>query len=282
MQRHDTAAPAAVLPASRPPSDVGLSELAALLRQAEATRTPLPPLTELCAGLDRDGAYAVQAINTRQRLARGDRMVGRKAGLTSLPMQQQLGLREPHFGVLYQSMVVNDGGTVLSGELIAPRVEAEIGFVMGRALAGSAVTVDDANAAVAQVLLMAEVMDSRIADWRIGLVDTMADKASAGRIVVGRPVDATPELLRSLRDECLELYADGRRVALGLGAEVFGDLLEAVAWLARTLHAHGSALHPGELLLTGSVHASVPLTPGSRLAVRSGTGRLPELTVTVR
>ncbi|MER6221794.1 2-keto-4-pentenoate hydratase [Streptomyces sp. 900105755] len=281
MQRHDTAAPAAVLPASRPPSDGGLSELAALLRQAEATRTPLPPLTELCAGLDRDGAYAVQAINTRQRLARGDRMVGRKAGLTSLPMQQ-LGLREPHFGVLYQSMVVNDGGTVLSGELIAPRVEAEIGFVMGRALAGSAVTVDDANAAVAQVLLTAEVMDNRIADWRIGLVDTVADNASAGRIVVGQPVDATPELLRSLRDECLELYVDGRRVALGLGAEVFGDLLEAVAWLARTLHAHGRALHPGELLLTGSVHAGVPLTPGSRLAVRSGTGRLPELTVTVR
>ncbi|MGY5115546.1 2-keto-4-pentenoate hydratase [Streptomyces sp. 900105755] len=281
MQRHDTAAPAAVLPASRPPSDGGLSELAALLRQAEATRTPLPPLTELCAGLDRDGAYAVQAINTRQRLARGDRMVGRKAGLTSLPMQQ-LGLREPHFGVLYQSMVVNDGGTVLSGELIAPRVEAEIGFVMGRALAGSAVTVDDANAAVAQVLLTAEVMDNRIADWRIGLVDTVADNASAGRIVVGQPVDATPELLRSLRDECLELYVDGRRVALGLGAEVFGDRLEAVAWLARTLHAHGRALHPGELLLTGSVHAGVPLTPGSRLAVRSGTGRLPELAVTVR
>ncbi|MBW8800241.1 MAG: hypothetical protein JF597_43725 [Streptomyces sp.] len=172
MQRHDTAALAAVLPASRPPFDVGLSEPAALLRQAEATRAPLPPLTELCAGLDRDGAYAVRAINTRQRL----------------------GLREPPFCVLHQSMVVDHGGTVLSGEVIASRV-------------------------------------------------------GAGLIVVGRPVDATPEVLRSLRDKCLELYADGRRVALGLGAEVFGDPLEAVVWAARRLHAHGSALHPGELLL---------------------------------
>ncbi|MEU6802681.1 2-keto-4-pentenoate hydratase [Streptomyces neyagawaensis] len=282
MQRHAPVATNAVLAAPASPDAQLVEELAAVLRRAEAGRIPVAPLTEEYEDLDLAGAYAVQEANVRIRLAAGEHLVGRKVGLTSLAMREQLGLPEASFGTLFQSMVIPDGGTIDTRELITPRAEAEVGLVLGRRLSGPRVTDAEVRAAVTQVALAVEIIDSRIADWHVSQADTVADNASSARVVVGRPVDATDDLLTGLRDECVGLYADGERVAFGLGAEVLGDPLRAVAWLARTLHAHGSALHPGELLLTGSVHASVPLTPGSRLAVRSDTGRLPGLTVTVR
>ncbi|PBC77068.1 2-oxo-3-hexenedioate decarboxylase/2-keto-4-pentenoate hydratase [Streptomyces sp. TLI_235] len=271
MQQHDITAPSRTH-----------GELAALLRRAEAERSPIAPLTELHDGLDLVGAYAVQDINTRLRLAAGDRLVGRKVGLTSLPMQRQLGVDEPDFGVLFQSMVIPDGGTVASGDMVAPRAEAEIAFVLGRPLGGPEVTADEAREAVSQVVLAVEIIDSRIADWRITLADTVADNASSARVVVGRPVDATPQLMAGLKDESLELYVDGEQAARGLGSEVLGDPIEAVAWLARTLDRFGTGLQPGELVLAGAVHASIPLTPGTRMVARSASGRLPELTAGIR
>lgn len=275
MQRHHTAH--TTPPA---PTTADLEELAGLLRRAEADRKPIAPLTELRRGLTISEAYAVQDANTRLRLAAGERLAGRKVGLTSLPMQQQLGVDEPDFGVLFESMVIPDGGSIATGELVAPRAEAEIAFVLGERLAGPDVTVADVRAAVAKVVLAIEVIDSRIADWRITLADTVADNASSARVVVGRAVAATPELLASLADEAVELYVDNALAAEGHGAEVLGDPLEAVAWLARTLHPYGAGIEAGELVLAGAVHASLPLTPGSTLSVRSG--RLPTLTTTVR
>ncbi|MGC0416895.1 2-keto-4-pentenoate hydratase [Embleya sp. AB8] len=257
-----------------------LDELAGLLRRAEADGTPIAPLTELRPGLDLASAYAVQDANTRLRLAAGERLAGRKVGLTSLPMQRQLGVDEPDFGVLFESMLIPDGGTVATRGLIAPRAEAEIAFVLGRRLAGPDVSVADAAGAVARVLLAVEVIDSRIADWRIQLADTVADNASSARVVVGPAVEATTELLASLADEAVELSVDGVSAAEGRGAEVLGDPLAAVAWLARTLHPFGAGIEAGELVLAGAVHASLPLTPGTTLSVRSG--RLPALTATVR
>ncbi|MGW1563123.1 2-keto-4-pentenoate hydratase [Streptomyces sp. NPDC002144] len=291
MQRHVTVAPTAVLAAPASPDAQLVEELAAVLRRAEAWghlpaegwgRIPVAPLTEEYEDLDLAVAYAVQEANVRICLAAGEHLFGRKVGLTSLPMREQLGLPEASFGTLFQSMVIPDGGIIDTRELITPRAEVEVGLVPGRRLSGPRVTDAEVRAAVSQVAPAVEIIDSRIADWRVSQVGTVADNASSARVAVGRPVDATDDLLTGLRDESVGLYAGGERVALGLGAEVLGDPLRVVAWLARTLHAHGSALHLGELLLTGSVHASVPLTPGSRLAVRSGTGRLPELTVTVR
>ena len=129
-------------------------------------------------------------------------------------------------------------------------------------------------------MLAAEIIDSRISDWRIKLADTVADNASSARVVVGPTLDATPELLADLVGERVELFVDGKRTAQGLGAEVLGDPLLAVAWLAGTLHAYGQGIEAGELVLAGALHASVPLTPGSTLSIRSG--RLPTLIATVQ
>ncbi|MPY55957.1 2-keto-4-pentenoate hydratase [Streptomyces spongiae] len=282
MQRHDSAVTTALLADRAFPDARCVEESATLLRRAEAERTPIAPLTEIHEGLDLCAAYAVQTANVRHRIAAGDRIVGRKTGLTSLPMRHQLGVDEAVHAPLFQSMVIPDRGRIDSRELIAPRVESEIGLVLGRRVAGSRVTAADVAAAVTQVVLALEVIDSRIADWRVTSADAVADNACAARVVVGQVVDVTRSLLDGLRDECVGLYADGEQVAQGLGAEVLGDPLEAVAWLSRTLHAQGGAIQPGELLLTGSVHASVPLTAGSRFTVRSGTRHLPELNVTVR
>jgi 2-keto-4-pentenoate hydratase len=280
MQRHDTAVTTTAV-STEAVTAAELDDLAGLLRRAEADRAPIAPLTELRGdGLDLASAYAVQDINTRLRLAAGERLAGRKVGLTSLPMQRQLGVDQPDFGVLFQSMLIPDGGTVAAGELIAPRAEAEIAFVLGKRLAGPDVTVADVRDAVSQVVLAIEVIDSRVADWRIKLADTVADNASSARVVVGPAVDATPELLATLADEAVELYVDDALAAEGRGAEVLGDPLEAVAWLARTLHPYGAGIEAGELVLAGAVHASLPLTPGTTLSVRSG--RLPALTATVR
>ncbi|MFC8827339.1 2-keto-4-pentenoate hydratase [Streptomyces sp. NPDC057137] len=257
-----------------------LGELAALLERAEAARRPMAPLTELRPGLTVAEAYVVQETNTRLRLAAGDRLAGRKVGLTSAPMQRQMGVDEPDFGVLFRSMVVGDGGTIDSARLIAPRIEAEIAFVLGERLAGPAVSVGDARAAVSHVVAAIEVIDSRIRDWRLTLADTVADNASSALVITGPAIDADPALLTSLGSECLELTADGRSVAKGIGAEVLGDPLEAVAWLARTLHAYGVGIEPGELVLAGAVHASIPLTGTTTLSLRSD--RLPTLTATVR
>jgi 2-keto-4-pentenoate hydratase len=244
-------------------------QLADELARAEATRRPVPPLTARHPDLTVDDAYAVQDLNVRRRLAAGERLVGHKVGLTSLAMQRQLGVDEPDFGALLSTMVLPDGGTVPLDRLVAPRVEAEIAVRLSADLAGADVDLDAARRAVQDVMLAFEVIDSRIADWRIGLVDTVADNASSARVAAGSPVPCDPALLAALPDEKLTVTQDGEPLATGRGDAVLGDPLLAVAWLARRLHGFGGGLRAGDLILTGAVHASVPLRPGSRLRVTS-------------
>ncbi|MFF4803496.1 2-keto-4-pentenoate hydratase [Streptomyces sp. NPDC001351] len=204
MQRHATVAPTAVLAAPASPDAQLVEELAAVLRRAEAWghlpaegwgRIPVAPLTEEYEDLDLAGTYAVQEANVRIRLAAGEHLVGRKVGLTSLPMREQLGLPEASFGTLSQSMVIPDGGIIDTRELITPRAEAEVGLVLGRRLSGPRVTDAEVRAAVSQVAPAVEIIDSRIADRRVSQADTVADHASSARVAVGRPVDATDDLL---------------------------------------------------------------------------------------
>ena len=258
MQRHATVATTTVLAAPATPDAQLVEESAALLRRAEAWghlpaegwgRIPVAPLTEEYEDPDLAGAYAVQEADVRIRLAAGEHLAGREVGRTSSPVREQLGLPEASFGTLFQSL--GDPGR---------RHHRHAGdhhpAGRGRGRSGprpAAVRTPRAGAevraAVSQPSLAVEIIDSRIAERRVSQADTVADNASSARVAVGRPVDATDDLLTGLPDECVGLYADGERVALGLGAEVLGDPLRAVAWPARTIHAHGSALHPGELLL---------------------------------
>lgn len=230
------------------------------LYEARRTRVPIAPFTDADPTLGMADGYAVQQELLRLLLADGDRVVGYKVGLTSLPMQRMIGVDSPDYGPVLASTVYADGGTVSVGDFIAPKVEAEIVFVLGESLRGPGVTTDQARAAISGAVAGLEIVDSRIADWRIKLADTVADLASNGAMAVaGQVVPVTgfdPRLVGMV------LTRNGELVDTGAGAAALGDPVAVVAWLANTLGAHGVPLEAGHLVMTGALHAAVPLAPG--------------------
>ncbi|ALJ21784.1 hypothetical protein AOA12_18545 [Microbacterium sp. No. 7] len=240
-----------------------LAAIADALRAAEIARTPIAPPSQTWPGLTVEDAYAVQRIGVRRRVEAGERIVGRKIGLTSLPMQQQLGVDQPDFGAVTDRMVLANGGALDVSALIAPRVEAEFAFRIGRDLpvSPSPTALEDAIDGVALAL---EIIDSRVADWRITLVDTVADNASSARIVHGDVVPATSRLRRELPGTVITLVRDGEEACSGPGSAVLGDPLHALHWLAKAIGAYGDRFLAGDVVLAGAVAASVPLVPGAR------------------
>ncbi|SDL36839.1 2-keto-4-pentenoate hydratase [Microbacterium azadirachtae] len=237
-------------------------EIAEALREAERTGRPVPPPTESHPGLSLEDAYRVQATNVRHRRDAGERIVGHKVGLTSLAMQRQLGVDQPDFGIITDAMVVPDGGEFAPARLIAPRLEAEFAFRIGTDLP-PAPSVEQLADAIEGVAVSIEIIDSRIADWRIGLADTVADNASSARIVYGEFVAATPALLKSLPDTVIALTKDGQDAGSGPGSAVLGDPLISLHWLSTTIGAYGDHFRRGQIVLAGAVAAAVPLTAGS-------------------
>lgn len=237
-----------------------VQRLADALRHAEEAREPIPPLTETDPALEVEDAYAIQTANVECRLGAGGVIVGRKIGITSKPMQEMLGVSEPDYGALLADMGVDDGGDVSLGTLIQPKIEAEIAFLMGEDLTGPGITATRAMPAVAGVLPALEIIDSRIADWRIGLVDTVADNASAARFAVGTKLTPLPGL--DLRLEGMALYRDGTPVETAAGAAVLGNPLHAVAWLANKLAEFGTRLKAGDVVLAGAMHRALPVAGG--------------------
>lgn len=229
---------------------VGSGGLAASLIQAHASGAPIAPLTETDPGLTLDGAYAIQRALVESWLADGRRIVGRKVGLTSAAMQRQLGVDQPDFGVLTEDMVLPNRATVDVSRFIAPRIEPELAFILDRDLAGPDVTPTDVLDSVRFVAPALEIIDSRIADWRIRIADTIADNASSAAVVVGEPVAASSVDMRGMG--CI-LRRDGGISATGAGGAVLGSPLVAIAWLARTLHEFGEGLRAGDLVIPGSI-----------------------------
>jgi 2-keto-4-pentenoate hydratase len=234
--------------------------LGEVLEQARTTREPVPPLTSIHHDLDVAVAYQVQQVGIELRVNAGGHRVGHKIGLTSKAMQEQLGVDQPDFGVLLDSMIVHTGETIARDSLIAPRVEAEIAVTMHAPLAGGDATRGEALAAIGTALPALEIIDSRIADWKISLPDTIADNASSGLAVIGSPAPITSELA----DETVQLYEDDVAVAAGVGSALLGDPVESLLWLVRALDGYGGGLQEGDLVLLGAVHASVPLQAGKR------------------
>ncbi|WP_308259503.1 2-keto-4-pentenoate hydratase [Pseudonocardia sp. H11422] len=235
-------------------------DLADELWEADRTAVAVVPLTERHPALELADAYAVQTVNIDRRVAAGERVIGRKVGLTSRPMQEMLGVDEPDFGVLTDRMIVEDGDLIDLTRLVAPRVEAELAFVMERDLAGPGVTTGGALAAIAGALPAVEIVDSRVAEWKIKLVDTVADNASSGRLVLGgrmRPVD---EL--DLRLLGVVVSRHGQLIDTGAGAAALGNPARCVAWLANKLGSFGAGLKAGDVVLPGAVHRMVPVQPG--------------------
>ena len=235
-------------------------DLAAQLYHAELTRCTIPPLSEQVPGLDVADSYRIQQLNVSRRLREGGVIVGHKVGLTSVAMQEQLGVDEPDYGVLFADMLVDDGQPIPVSGLIQPRVEAELAFIMARELRGPGVTEADALEAIVGALPVIEVIDSRISAWRIGLTDTIADNASCAKVVRGEVV--TPIADIDLRTMGMVLTVNGEVVSTAAGAAVLGNPVRGLVWLANKLAGFGVSLQPGDLVLAGALHASISVTGG--------------------
>lgn len=220
---------------------------------AERSRIAIPPFTERDNSFTVDDAYAVQLENVKHALDLGYKISGKKIGLTSLAMQQQLGVGEPDYGHLFSAMDCLSG-CLDTDALIQPKIEAELAFVLNMALRGGNVSVDDVDEATEYVVAAFEIVDSRVADWRIKLPDTIADNASSGRYVLGctkiapKSVNLTAVSMKlyQMNDESAVLLSEG------LGSAVLGDPRLAVAWLANKLWSYGVALEAGEIVLSGA------------------------------
>ena len=257
-----------------PDADV-IDGCAGELYRAATERRTIEPLTDRAPDLSVEDAYAIQTAVIHRRVTAGARMIGRKVGLTSTPMQQLLGVDEPDFGVLLDDMVVEDGDEIPLGTLVQPRVEAELAFVLAHDLAGPGVTTARALTALAGVLPAIEVVDSRVADWRIKLVDTVADNASSGLLVVGGRMRRVEDL--DLRLIGVVVSRNGEMIDTGAGAAALGNPARCVAWLANKLGGLGAGLRAGDVVLPGAVHKMVPVQPGD--VFRAEFSRLGAVTV---
>ncbi|HEV8221838.1 MAG TPA: fumarylacetoacetate hydrolase family protein [Streptosporangiaceae bacterium] len=243
-----------------PLTDAEARQAADDLYQARQTGVPIAPLTARHPGMDMADGYRVQQELVARLTADGDRVAGYKLGLTSAPMQQLMGVDSPDFAPVLASHLHPDGAAVAAGSFIAPRVEAEIALVLRADLAGPDCTTLDVAAAVSGAVAALEIVDSRIADWKIALADTIADLASSGAVVLGPSV--TPADGLDLRLAGMVLTCNGSLIATGAGAAALGSPLQAVAWLVRTLHPLGGGLRAGQFVMTGALHAAVNICPG--------------------
>lgn len=234
--------------------------LANELKEAQRTRISVAPLTERYPTLTDEDAYAIQTEGVRMRLNGGRRIVGKKIGLTSKAMQTMFGVYEPDYGVLFDDMVALNGAMVPAGSMLQPRCEGELAFLLKRDLVGPGVTVSDVLLATEAILPALEIVDSRVKDWKIKLIDTVADNASSGMLVLGNALHGVDGL--DLRLLGMVFEKNGEILSTGAGAAVLGHPASAVAWLANKLHEFGMPLKAGEIVLSGAVTAASPVAPG--------------------
>ncbi|WP_123039633.1 2-keto-4-pentenoate hydratase [Cohnella candidum] len=236
------------------------------LEQAVKTGRGVQPLTEIKPDLTVEEAYAVQLATIGKKAEAGAKIVGKKIGLTSLAMQQLLKVDQPDYGHLLDDMVVENGGVIPFSRVLQPRVEAEIAFVLKRDLIGPRISATDVLLATDYVLPALEIVDSRVADWKIKLQDTVADNASSGLYVLGgRPVKPSDV---DLTLAGMALYKNGELMNTGVGAAALGNPAACVAWLANKLFEFGITLQAGEVILSGALSAAVNAAPGDHFHTR--------------
>ena len=238
------------------------------LYEALVARKVVAPLLEREPGITVVQAYGIQQRMVARRLEAGERVVGKKIGVTSKPIQDFLGVYEPDFGQLTSAMSRTQAQGVDLAALIQPKAEAELAFVLERDLVGPGVTVMDVIRATAYVTPCFEIVDSRIRDWKIKIQDTVADNASCGMFVLGdRAVDPRKIDLSTCG---MVLEKNGEIIATGAGAAALGSPVNAVAWLANTLGRLGIGLKAGEVVLSGALAAMFPAKAGDNFRVSIG------------
>lgn len=218
------------------------------------------PVRDILGDSDIEAAYAVQKLLTEDSLARGRVIVGHKIGLTSPAVQQQLGVDQPDSGVLFSDMEVSLGGTVPTATLLQPKIEAEIAFILGEDL-GGAPSESQLKAALGVALPALEIVDSRVRDWSISIVDTIADNGSSALFVLGSPGLVAGEVdLSACR---MRLSEDGSLVSTGRGTDCLGSPLNALRWLAQAAQNNGTPLRAGQIVLSGALGPMVAAKAGS-------------------
>lgn len=242
-------------------------DAAAALRAAYSEGA-IEPLRDTLDPTDVVGAYAIQAINTHHWIKAGRRVVGRKVGLTAKAVQAQLGVDQPDFGVLFDDMEIPHNGTLPVSRVLQPKAEAEIAMILGRDIDIADATPQQVASAVDHVVAAIEIVDSRIADWKITFADTVADNGSSAFFVLGEERKPVREL--DLYTCGMALEVNGALMSLGAGAACLGHPLNAATWLARTLASLGEPLRAGDILMTGALGPMIALTPGDNVVAKIG------------
>jgi 2-keto-4-pentenoate hydratase len=255
-----------------------VATIATRLDNAWINHVPIPPITESDGITDVNTAYDIQTHWTNMRLGRGEKIVGRKIGLTSKAIQTQLGVNEPDYGNLWQSSFYeakNGKVNIPASDFLQPRIEGEVAFLIGKPLRESNITPKQVLAATEACAMGIEIVASRIADWRIKLVDTIADNASYGGFTLG-PWD------REMREDdlgalAMTIHHNGELAAEGLGSAALGHPATSTAWLANKLLEFGVSLEPGDVVISGGITKMLPVKAGDEFRF-SLTGQ-PDLTV---
>ena len=244
------------------------ADIAARLDTAWRTHVPIAPISDSDGVADAATAYAIQTAWTQMRLARGEKLAGRKIGLTAKAIQQQFGIAEPDYGALWQSSYYPAAAgkvEIPAGDFLQPRFEGEVAFLIGKPLKGPGISAADVLAATEACALGVEIVASRIADWKIKLADTIADNASYGGFTHG-PWD---KKMRDADLAALELTIEhnGAPAGQGLGAAVLGNPAASTAWLSNKLGEFGIGLAPGDVVLSGAITRMLPIKAGDRFVV---------------
>jgi len=239
------------------------------LFEAEETTSEIKPLTERDKDLDVKDAYQIQLETVKLKTDQGKKVIGKKVGLTSKAMQEMLKVDEPDYGHLFDDMEVKNGDVIDTKTMIAPRVEAEIGFILSEDLVGPNITFLDVIMATDYVVPTLEIIDSRIEDWKIKLVDTVADNGSSAKVVIGDQKKNLEEV--DLRLNGMILSKNDDIIATGAGAAALGHPAEAIAWLANKLSEFDITLKKGELILPGALSGAVAVEAGDDITADFGT-----------
>jgi 2-keto-4-pentenoate hydratase len=240
-------------------------EIARQIIKAEETQAPIAPLTETYPEITVDDAYAIQIEVIEEKKRKGARVVGKKIGLTGEKIRQQIGVDEPDFGILMDHIVLREDEPLRMSELLAPRIEFELAFLLAQDVIGPGVNVSTVLSATEGVIPSVEVVDSRMRDWKIKLQDTIADNASNARVVLGPYMRHPSEL--DLKHIGMVAYINGTVVDTAAGAAVMGHPAHAVAWLANRMTELGTPLRAGEIIMSGSFTPVYPIKAGDSVQV---------------
>ncbi|MBN3815761.1 2-keto-4-pentenoate hydratase [Paraburkholderia sp. Se-20369] len=249
-------------------NQTAVAAAAEALRIARESRTPVEPISGRFGISGLEAAYAVAEVNSAARVAAGRRIVGKKIGLTSIAVQQQLRVDQPDFGVLFDDMEYLDGDEIPLIRLLQPKIEAEVAFIVGRDISEAAPSYGQVLSSLAYALPALEIVDSAIADWRITLEDTVADNASCGLYVLGNQPVSVGQL--ALGELGMQMTRQGKTVSTGTGAACLGHPLRAVYWLACAMAQRGQMLKAGDVILSGALGPMVPVGAGDAIHAQIG------------